>query len=141
LPLPLGGDDTWPPPDCHLNLEDARAWAAWWSGDTAELMSTSGTDESGRLPDVKQPERRFNLGIWQRQADMRDSQTAVRYLHAPLASGIAETSADLLFGEVPDLTLPETTTKRVSRRPTRAGTLCRPDWRSWSRTPACGPGS
>ncbi|HEU5032673.1 MAG TPA: hypothetical protein VFV01_47675 [Spirillospora sp.] len=118
MPLPAGGSVAWPPPDTAAILDDARAWAAWWSGDLAELIATSGTDLAG-LP-FQQPapaERRFNMGqvlrrrFWQRRADARDATQAVRPAHAPLASDMAATSADLLFGTPPDLTLPESTTK------------------------------
>lgn len=111
MPLPVGGSDPWPPPDLSGLLADTRAWAAWWSGDMAELQATAGNDmDRVNIPDVR--ERQFNLGpghrrrFWQRRADLRDPAIALKAEHAPLASDIAETSADLLFGEQPDLTLP-----------------------------------
>lgn len=107
MPLPDGGSTPWPPEDCKSHLDDCRAWAAWWSGDVTELMATSGLDDVDGIT----KERRFNMGptarrrFWQRRNTPQDATSAVRAVHAPLAADIAETSADLLFGEPPDLTV------------------------------------
>lgn len=117
MPLPAGGPDRWPPPDFRRPLDDARAWAAWWSGDLMELIATAATDVDPMVQQNQPNEKRFNLNqlirrrFWQRRGDQRDPTVATRPVHAPLAADIAVTSADLLFGELPDLTIPMSTTK------------------------------
>lgn len=91
MPLPNDPGAVWPPADIAPYTKDQAAWGAWWSGDEKALTATSGASTT---------RRRF----WQRRrAD--DTTTATAHLHATLAADIVSTSADLLFGEPPDLTI------------------------------------
>lgn len=120
MPLPVGGaGESWPPADCAHLYEETRAWRAWWSGDLAELAATAGADVDPMLH-VRNPvdQRKFNMPsqlirrrFWQRRATTLDKTVGTRPVHAPLAADIAVTSADLLFGEIPDLAIPKPTTK------------------------------
>lgn len=95
MPLPTDDKATWPPPDIAPYTRDARAWSAWWSGDPDKLtQTTTGGGTTGR--------RTF----WGRRNQGSDATKATRHLHATLAADIASTSADLLFGEFPTLTIP-----------------------------------
>lgn len=107
MALPTGGSVPWPPEDCRSHLSEVRAHAAWWSGDLTELMLTSDCHHDGQ--GARSPERSINTGpggqrkFWQRRANARNTPSPIRAVHAPLAGDIAATSADLLFGEPPDL--------------------------------------
>ncbi|HEY8450314.1 MAG TPA: hypothetical protein VIL95_07545, partial [Bacillota bacterium] len=58
------------------------------------------------------PKGRF----WAKQ--LRDERRVM--LHVPVASDISETSADMLFGEVPDITIPEAHQERAPEGAKRA---------------------
>src|ERR1051326_5868185 len=95
MPLPLASQSRsleWPPPHVAKYVRQAREWAAWWAGDVDLLRNYSA-------------ERRF----WHRQAatDGRTNQgKQARAMHAALAADIVTTSADLLFGDEFELTIP-----------------------------------
>lgn len=101
MPLPADPGQPWPPRHYAPFQEDAREAAAWYGGDPAELgalyggaASTSRTSTGGRFS-------RF----WSRRAaSAGDSRQRI---HVPLAADVAATSADLLFGDDPELTIPE----------------------------------
>jgi hypothetical protein len=111
VPLPESTTNTpWPPPDIAPYCRDQRAWAAWWSGDRDKLAEhTDGGGLSNR--------RRF----WARRRPTGDATHATAQLHAPLAADIAATSADLLFGEPPDLLIPDVGLARAHARQASAG--------------------
>jgi hypothetical protein len=106
VPLPESTANTpWPPADIAPYHRDQAAWAAWWSGDRDKLAEhTDGGGLSNR--------RRF----WARRRPTGDATHATAQLHAPLAADIASTSADLLFGEPPDLLVPDIGLARAYER-------------------------
>jgi hypothetical protein len=111
VPLPESTANTpWPPRDIAPYCRDQKAWAAWWSGDREELAEhTDGGGTTNR--------RRF----WARRRPTGDATRATAQLHAPLAADIAATSADLLFGEPPDLLIPDVGLARAHARQASAG--------------------
>ena len=108
MPLPESTASTpWPPPDIAPYIRDQAAWAAWWSGDTRKLAeTTAGGGTTNR--------RTF----WGRRKTGQDGTRATAQLHATLAADIASTSADLLFGEPPDLLIPDVGLARAHERRT-----------------------
>lgn len=108
MPLPVSTASTpWPPPDIAPYHRDQAAWAAWWSGDIAKLGDTThGGGTTGRR------------SFWARRKTGADSTRATAQLHATLAADIASTSADLLFGEPPDLLIPDVGLARAWERRT-----------------------
>jgi hypothetical protein len=105
VPLPTPTPSTpWPPADVNPYLADQQAWAAWWSGDTAKLAATTqGGGTTGR--------RTF----WGRRKTTEPGR-ATAQLHSTLPADIAATSADLLFGEPPDLLVPDVGLARALER-------------------------
>lgn len=80
------------PPKEH-DLAKYDVYGAWYSGDVDALHGVWGT-----TPTAKQ-----NNAFWGK--DNKD--TGLSRVHVPLASDIAQTSADMLFASVPDITIPE----------------------------------
>ena len=80
------------PPKEHKQA-NYDVYGAWYSGDVSELASTWGTTTTAKS----------NNAFWSK--DNKD--TGLSRVHVPLASDIAQTSADILFGSVPDITIPE----------------------------------
>lgn len=106
MPLPVSTASTpWPPPDIAPYVRDQAAWQAWWSGDPAKLAET--TAGGGTT------QRRT---WWGRQKPADTAGRATAQLHATLAADIASTSADLLFGEPPDLLVPDVGLARAWER-------------------------
>lgn len=101
MPLPENSAQPWPPKAYQPHQADAQEAAAWYSGDPAALgnlyggpASTGRTSTGGRFS-------RF----WSRRPD--NAGDSRQRIHVPLAADVAATSADLLFGEDPELTIPE----------------------------------
>jgi hypothetical protein len=91
-------------------MRDAAAQRAWWSGDHDQLRETShGGGVSGRRT------------WWSRRKPGQDITQAAPNLHAGLAADIASTSADLLFGEPPDLLIPDVGLARAVQRQSAGG--------------------
>lgn len=80
------------PPKEH---EQARydIYGAWYSGDVIELETIWG----------KSPMAKNNEAFWSKSF----KDTGISRVHVPLASDMAQTSADILFAGVPDITIPE----------------------------------
>lgn len=104
--MPLPAEDTPWPPDRHKRPYMAfQEWSAWYSGDPTYLA-----DVYGSIPDVERPRRWM---FWTRKGvDSAREQGRVK-IHVPIASDMAQLSADLLFSEAPKLTStdPETTAR------------------------------
>lgn len=112
MPLPESTPSTpWPPPDLAPYVRDQAAWQAWWSGDTAKLGET--TQGGGTT------NRRTFWG--RRKSEGETSGKATAQLHATLAADIASTSADLLFGEPPQLLVPDVGLARAYERRASGG--------------------
>lgn len=108
--LPTDPQMSWPPPEGKVNATNYRKWGAWYSGDVdrltevyAGLLSTADSVH-GPVPRSMLP---FAAGTRERMfwGTIGGGGNALRVarLHIPLASDIAMTSADLLFGEMPTL--------------------------------------
>lgn len=106
MPLPVSTATTpWPPPDIAPYARDQASWQAWWSGDLHRLADTThGGGTTGRR------------SFWARRKNGPESTRATAQLHATLAADIASTSADLLFGETPDLLIPDVGLARAHER-------------------------
>lgn len=92
MALPESGT-TWPPAiEAELG-KDRDRWRAWWSGDLEKLVDAAGGLYGGM---------KGRRGFWQRRS-ADDATSGSPILHAPLAGEIAMVSADLVFGEFPDL--------------------------------------
>lgn len=107
MPLPDNGvSQTWPPAQHHGVLSDLNEWAAWYSGDTHRLgnvySSRNDRPSERRLAYSTVADR---MRFWARRGD--EVNTSRLRLHVPVASDIATTSADLLFGEEPTLRIRE----------------------------------
>ncbi|MGI5252783.1 phage portal protein [Actinacidiphila glaucinigra] len=101
MALPANGA-AWPPPQWSPIYADMRVNDAWYSGDRRRLARVYGHHEEHRA------ERR--RGLWgRRQAHTPGRRD--RRLHIPLAGDIAQTSADLLFADMPAITVADTTTR------------------------------
>lgn len=101
MPLPVDPGQPWPPQAYAPFQEDAREAAAWYAGNPAELGALYGGSTSTVRTSTG---GRFSRFWSRRTASGADSRQRI---HVPLASDIAATSADLLFGEDPALTVPE----------------------------------
>ncbi|MEV2203746.1 phage portal protein [Streptomyces fradiae] len=100
MALPEQGS-AWPPPRWAPHYAQIRVDDAWYSGDRRRLAQAHGTHEqaAGR--------RR----LWgRRTAEPRTGRPDHR-LHVPLAGDIAATSADLLFADMPAVTVEDTATQ------------------------------
>lgn len=107
MPLPSDAQTPWPPAETEVSSRLYKKWSAWWSGDLDQLAqaysTTVGYDGdpltagTNRAPLVGLRSRMFH------GAPAAKGALASAKLHIPLASDIAMTSADLLFGEPPVL--------------------------------------
>ena len=90
----------WPPPEWAPYYDEMRLNDAWYTGSREKLAAVHGNEP--------QPRRRRSL--WGRKsldhAPGRDTR-----LHVPLPGDIASTSADLLFAEMPSITVTDTETQ------------------------------
>jgi hypothetical protein len=100
MALPENGT-AWPPPQWAPYYRAMEVDDAWYSGDRARLARVY-----GRHPEVR--ERRKLWG--RRSAELRVPTRETR-LHVPLPGDIARTSADLLFADMPTITVSDTATQ------------------------------
>ena len=107
MPLPEGKDVKWPPTAWQEQARWWMEWDAWYAGDPARLQSVYGQMEY-------QPGTQTKRGSWWRRwwnktqlTTGRESYNTRAQLHVPLPGDIAQTSAALLFGEPPRVTIPE----------------------------------
>src|SRR5690625_3360325 len=94
MALPEDPSMTWPPEGWQKVYDQYREHSAWYSGDPNQIA-----DVYASLVQTPTPRGR----CW--AADLRAERRVM--LHVPIAGDIAETSADLLFAEVPDIRIPE----------------------------------
>lgn len=80
------------PPKEH-QLAKYDIYGAWYGGDVEALHSVWGQSNQANA----------NNAFWSKD----NRNTGVSRIHVPLASDIAQTSADILFAGVPDITIPE----------------------------------
>ncbi|GGW67995.1 phage portal protein [Streptomyces griseoloalbus] len=101
MALPESGT-AWPPPQWAPYYRAMRVDDAWYSGDRNRLARVYG----------HHPEVRERRKLWGRKsAEMRMRKRETR-LHVPLAGDIARTSADLLFADMPTITVSDDATQK-----------------------------
>ncbi|MDX3214563.1 phage portal protein [Streptomyces sp. ME02-6991-2B] len=91
----------WPPPQWAPIYAAMRVDDAWYSGDRARLARVYGHHHD--------PHQRRPRGLWGRRTAHTPGRRDHR-LHVPFAGDIAATSADLLFADMPAITVEDTTT-------------------------------
>jgi A118 family predicted phage portal protein len=104
VPLPTD-NQPWPPPEHAAVARDMAEADAWYSGDPVKLTTFYGGNQAQR------PSDRANR--ISRAADSlarfwsRPQPGGRQRVHVPAAADVAATSADLLFGDEPRITIPE----------------------------------
>ncbi|MFI6814440.1 hypothetical protein ACIBG7_18660 [Nonomuraea sp. NPDC050328] len=108
MPLPSGG--TWPPPAIAPVLPKLAEWSAWYSSDPDALAAVYGGQQTSDSTGFFSSERggwRASVGkklerwFWGTRPSGAQPRTK---MHVPLASDIAATSANLLYGEMINIT-------------------------------------
>jgi A118 family predicted phage portal protein len=125
MPLPPSGKTVWPPVQFHEPFADMDVWRAWYSGDTSHLALVYGgpgaytQNELARsFFDLNRPSQ-FRGGIVGGLARMfwgepiTPGQPAAK-LHVPIAADIAELSANLLWSDIPTVTVDADSTEGSS---------------------------
>lgn len=123
MPLPEA-NTSWPPKSHGRFCEDYRMWSAWYEGDRELLARVYGG--AAGVPygaaamffgsEAGDHISQYRGGVvgavarWFWGQPLRPEQRSPK-LHVPLAADIASTSANLLFGEQPDITFQDTTTQ------------------------------
>ncbi|WP_344161673.1 phage portal protein [Nocardiopsis rhodophaea] len=109
MPLPTG-NVAWPPEDTRRPRELYETWGAWYTGDPDELAAVYGGGIGAGRGFYEDPHRgvigraitRVARWFWGQAPTPGQAPTR---LHVPLASDIAEASAQLLFEELPAITV------------------------------------
>lgn len=127
MPLPASGNTPWPPPQLEIPHADMDMWQAWYSGNTDHLAAVYGGPANYR----SNPVARAYFEVDQRRAaggnelrmfwgqDPSPGQQAAK-LHAPIAADIAEMSANLLWADVPTVTVDGDSTDKATAKTTQA---------------------
>jgi A118 family predicted phage portal protein len=114
MPLPAGGG-AWPPENLAPVFERLASYAAWWTGDPADLAKAYGGlggyayDSTSRDRIANHPSQ-YRGGVvgtvsrWWWGEPLNTNQRASK-LHIPVAADIARTSAELLFAEPPKISV------------------------------------
>lgn len=120
MPLPDGEKLEWPP-DRRTGLQrDFREWAAWYAGDTdslAKIYSGGALAPYNLQPRPSQNSWADRLKFWGRKGN--NAPQSRQRIHVPVASDIATTSADLLFGDEPKILFPKTSDAKDAPNPTQ----------------------
>jgi hypothetical protein len=102
--MPLPADNSaWPPPEWADHYKRMRVDDAWYAGDPKRLARIY----SHHAPPA---ERRWRL--WGRRSTEHRAGRRDHRLHVPLPGDIASTSADLLFADMPQITVSDTKTQQ-----------------------------
>lgn len=104
MPLPSNPAAPWPPPAWRPIAATIDEAATWWEGNEEHLANLYGSG-SQPSPTTKRRSGLARIRFWARRAD--DQRTDRTRLHVPLPADLATTSADLLFGERPAITIPD----------------------------------
>lgn len=101
MPLPAAST-AWPPQGQSPFLNDIAEWSAWYSGESDQLLDFYGSTTSLRpSAQARTAMPAGKVRFWQRRTE--DPVAPKMRMHVPLAGDIAAGSADLLFGNMPDL--------------------------------------
>lgn len=106
MPLPAP-NSPWPPPELEVPSEDVRKWAAWWGGDPERLSQVYGGSHTTTEQSFSQRGGLYGAiqrFFWGQPATPGEQRSK---LHVPLAAEIAQVSADLLFGQPPQIVVDE----------------------------------
>ncbi|MER7363584.1 hypothetical protein [Nonomuraea wenchangensis] len=115
MPLPSGG--AWPPPALAQIQPKLSEWSAWYSGDPDALVGVYGGQQTDDTTGFFASERggwraavgkKLERWFWGTRSTGSQPRTK---LHVPLASDIAATSANLLYGEMVTITAEDKTTQ------------------------------
>ncbi|MFB7707895.1 phage portal protein [Streptomyces sp. NPDC056105] len=127
MPLPPSGNTPWPPPQLEIPHADMDMWRAWYSGNTDHLAAVYGGPANYRSNATARAffevEQRRNAGqnelrmFWGQEPT--PGQQAAK-LHIPIAADIAELSANLLWSEVPQVTVDVDSTDPATALTTQA---------------------
>jgi A118 family predicted phage portal protein len=130
MPLPPSGKTPWPPPQLAVPHADMATWHAWYSGDTDHLAQVYGgvgvsTNPTARaFFDLNKPSQ-YRGGLVGKVARMfwgqpvSPGQPAAK-LHVPIAADIAEMSANLMWSDVPRVTVDADSTDKTTAASTSA---------------------
>ncbi|MEU5030180.1 phage portal protein [Streptomyces milbemycinicus] len=121
MPLPAGGAVSWPPPELHPVAKKLTEWSAWYSGEGDALVSVYSLAGSATTPlsqEFFQSDKPYGASgpatvartFWGQPLTPGTVRTK---LHVPVASDIAELSANLLFGEMPTFTSTDSATQKA----------------------------
>ncbi|WP_345672107.1 phage portal protein [Streptomyces similanensis] len=121
MPLPAGGEVAWPPPELDPVARKLTEWSAWYSGDGDALVSVYSLAGSSTTPLSQtffQSDKAYGSPgpataartFWGQPLTPGTVRTK---LHVPVASDIAELSANLLFGEMPTFTSTDSATQKA----------------------------
>lgn len=127
MPLPPSGNTPWPPPQLEIPHADMGMWRAWYSGNTDHLAAVYGGPANYRsnaaAREFFEVDKRRAAGgdelrtFWGQQAT--PGQQAAK-LHVPIAADIAEMSANLLWSDVPQVTVDGDSTDKATAKTTTA---------------------
>ncbi|XCM28865.1 hypothetical protein ABXI76_05265 [Streptomyces parvus] len=127
MPLPPSGNTPWPPPRLEIPHADMDMWRAWYAGDTGHLAQVYGGPASYTRNGVARAffdvDKRRAVGgdelrmFWGQ--DPSPGQQAAK-LHIPIGGDIAEMSANLLWAEVPQVTVDVDSTDKATAESTQA---------------------
>ncbi|MFE9850331.1 hypothetical protein ACFYPN_16175 [Streptomyces sp. NPDC005576] len=126
MPLPPSGKTPWPPPRFDIPHADIDMWRAWYAGDTGHLAAVYGGaaayTRNGLAREYFDVDRRAvgaeELRMFWGQ-DPSPGQQAAK-LHVPIAGDIAEMSANLLWSDVPQVTVDGDSTDASMAKTTQA---------------------
>lgn len=116
MPLPPSGKTAWPPLQFHEPYADMDTWRAWYGGDTQHLASVYGgpnafmsNAKARSFFDLNRPSQ-YRGGIVGGLARMFWGEPITpgqphAKLHVPIAADIAELSANLLWSDIPTVTV------------------------------------
>lgn len=126
MPLPPSGNTPWPPPQLEVPHADMDMWRAWYSGNTDHLAAVYGGPTNYRSNAVARQffevdKRRAGgeeLRMFWGQQPSPGQQSAK--LHVPIGADIAEMSANLLWADVPTVTVDADSTDATTAKSTQA---------------------
>lgn len=116
--MPTAGSE-FPPRELQLPFSDIGRWGAWWSGNPELLAQAYGaytgntTVQSWAEQGHGWAQRGGLAGAWSRffWGQRNPTGQQLTKLHMPVAAEIAQVSADLLFGQPPQILLADTDSK------------------------------
>ncbi|WP_329390244.1 hypothetical protein [Streptomyces sp. NBC_01716] len=126
MPLPPSGNVPWPPPQLEIPHADMDMWQAWYSGNTDHLAAVYGGPTNYRSNATARQffevDKRRAGGeelrtFWGQQPS--PGQQAAK-LHIPIGADIAEMSANLLWADVPQVTVDKDSTDKALAKSTQA---------------------